>query len=45
MSETLWWLQNGRSHKPVMPAQAGIQPAWVSLTTLGLVPSLRWGDS
>ena len=27
-----------------MPAQAGIQPAYVSLTTLGLGPSLRWGD-
>ena len=27
-----------------MPAQAGIQPACVSPTTLGLDPSLRWGD-
>ena len=27
-----------------MPAQAGIQPACVSPTALGLGPSLRWGD-
>jgi len=27
-----------------MPAKAGIQPADVSLTALGLGPSLRWGD-
>ena len=27
-----------------MPAKAGIQPAYVSLTALGLGPSLRWGD-
>jgi hypothetical protein len=27
-----------------MPAKAGIQPAYVSLTTNGLGPSLRWGD-
>lgn len=28
-----------------MPAKAGIQPANVSVTTFGLDPSLRWGDS
>ena len=27
-----------------MPAQAGIQPVYVNLATLGLGPSLRWGD-
>ncbi len=27
-----------------MPAQAGIQPACVSLAAFGLGPSLRWGD-
>jgi len=27
-----------------MPAKAGIQPAYASLTAFGLDPSLRWGD-
>tara|TARA_R110001592_G_C12683504_1_gene704903 strand:+ start:344 stop:523 length:180 start_codon:yes stop_codon:yes gene_type:complete len=27
-----------------MPAKAGTQPAYAILATLGLGPSLRWGD-